>query len=331
MKILTSILIAIFILNGCGSSKRVAIEKKELPSWYLNPAKTTQKTLYALGEGKDKNEAVTNALNAMVSTLNVSISSEFNSRTVVKEGDEESYKSTSISDISSKVEKIRISNYEIVNYSEFGFENHLVLIKSDKAKLFSSLQKELEQKFLVIKNKEIEAKNFKAIKELAIYKENLESTFNVENIVAVMGSLKYGFDGSRYIKKVQDIKNRYENLLSKISFSVNCNPDSLRLKPVIIDGLSSSGYSIKNGSGKNHFNVYVESETIESSAYGFDIARSAIFISVKDSNGVIVGSNKLNITGQSTQGKRYAKESVAMKLNTMLKRDGVANILGLDI
>lgn len=329
MKILISFIIAVFILSGCGSNKRVVIEKKELPTWYLSPAKTTQNTLYSVGEGKDKDEAITNALNAMVSTLNVSISSDFNTKTVVKDGVQKSYQSTTTNDISSEVKRINISNYEILNYKEFGFENHLVAIKSDKVKLFLSLQKELEQKFLVIKNKNLEAKKYNAVKELSIYKENLKATYDVKNIVAVMGSLKSSFDGSLYINKAQDTKNRYEKFLSKISFSVNCNRDSIRLKPVIIDGLNSSGYSVKDSGGKNHFKIHIESETIESYTYGFDIVRSAIFISVKDNEGVIVGSNKLNITGQSTQGYEYAKESVAMKLNSMLQRDGISTILGL--
>lgn len=331
MKILISLVIALFILSGCGSSKRVVIEKKELPAWYINPFKTTSSTLYSVGEGENKTEAIANALNSMTSTLNVSISSEFNTKSVVKEGSLESYQSTSTNEVKSKVEKISISHYEVVNSKDFGFKRYLVSIKSDKRKLFEGLKKELQLKFKLIENRNIEVENYNAIKQLSIFKDARKSTADVKNIIAVMGSLNPSFSANIYMDKLQNIENRYEKLLSKISFSVDSNRDAVKLKPVILNGLSLKKYSIKKNGSNNHFKILISSNTAKARAYGFDLARSAIAITVKDSAGVIIGSNKLNITGQSTQGYKIAKESVAMKLNEMVKKEGIAKVIGLDI
>ena len=61
------------------------------------------------------------------------------------------------------------------------------------------------------------------------------------------------------------------------------------------------------------------------------MARSVITITIKDNTGAIIGSNKLNITGQSSQGYGIAKENVAMKLNALIKEKGIAEVIGLEL
>jgi hypothetical protein len=88
---------------------------------------------------------------------------------------------------------------------------------------------------------------------------------------------------------------------------------------------------IKNAQGAMHFNITITSKIEKANAYGFTLARSAISINVKDHRGVIVGSNKLNIIGQSTQGYAIAKENVAIKLQAMVEKEGIEKVLGLEL
>jgi len=331
MKILISLFIALFLLSGCGSQKRVVIEQKKLPVWYENPTRTTLNTLYSIGEGENKKEAIINALNSIASTLSVYISSEFNTKSISKEGDIENYNSISTSEINSKVKKIRISNYEIINSKDFGFERYLVEIKVDKQKLFDSLNQELNQKFKIIESKYEDAQNYDAIKQLSIYKNSKESSAYMQNILLVMRGLNSDFNTDDYIKKLQKLDTKYEKLLSKISFSIASNDDAKVLETAIADGLSSKKYSINNSFDKNHFKIFISSSSVKTRAYGFDLLRSTIFISTKDNFGTIIGSNKINITGQSTGGYLVAKENVAIKLNAMIKKEGIENILGLSL
>jgi len=331
MKIFIGLFLALIFLSGCGSQKRIVVQKRELPAWYVNPTKSTPNTLYAVGEGQNKQEAVANALNNMASTLSVSLSSEFNTKSVVKDGIIESQQTTSVSEINTKVSTIRITNYEVINSKDFSFKRYLAEVKSDKRKLFTGLKKEIDQKLEIIKNKNIEVQNYNAIKKLATYKDAKLSTSDIKSTLLVMNSLNASFNDASYIDKLQKIDNRYDKLLSKISFSINSNRDAKNLKSSIANGLSVKKYNIKNSSGINHFKIYLSSKTLKAKSYGFDLARSAISITVKDSNGVMVGSNKLNITGQSTQGYKIAKENVAMKLNGIVKKDGIAKVIGLEI
>lgn len=332
MKTIALISTILLLLTGCGTQKRVVVaEPKELPSWYKTPIQHSHSTLYGVGEGENSNDAIANALNSIASTLSVYISSEFNTKSIVKDGADESYRSTSINEVKSSVNKIRISSYEVIESQKIGFKKYIALVKTDKRKLFESLKDELDQKFTIINNKKTDIQNYNAIKQLNIYKEAKESIADIENTLLVMKVLQKDFDDSFYLKKLKEVNQRYEQLLSSITFSVESNDQAQNLKAPIRKGLSAKTLTLKQNSGRNHFKIYISSTGQKASSYGFNLIRSAIEITVKDYKGAVIGSNKLNITGQSTQGYAVAKENVAAKLNAMVEKEGIAKVIGLEL
>ncbi|MFT5661189.1 MAG: hypothetical protein ACI9TV_001835 [Sulfurimonas sp.] len=332
MKNVFILILTLLILSGCSSKKRVVSAPKTLPTWYSQEMKSNARTLYSVGEGEDKAKAITNALNAMVSTLSVSISSEFNMKSVVQDGVISSIQRDSTHEVNSQVKAIRISNYQIIESKEFAFQRYLVAISSDKKSLFLSLYKEISQKFESIKRKHEESVQFNLIKRLSLYKKDKESMSTLKNTLIVINSLNPSFNDSIYVRQVLEVENRYDSLLSKITFSVDANSDARRLIPSIANGLSLSKYNIvKKINGKNHLRVRLNASTVKARSYGFTLARSAISITVKDSTSKVIGSNKLNITGQSTQGYEIAKENVAVKLNTKVLQEGIEKIIGLEL
>jgi len=322
---------ASLLFFGCASKEVESVQKKELPSWYLNPPKTTQTTLYALGEGEDTQEAIKNALNMMASTLSVSISSQFDSKKVVQEGLVNTHQSTVVSTTQSDVKKIRISSYELIESHKLGFKNYIVLIKSQKQKLFESLKSELEQKFALVDSHIASLSLHHALHRLGGYKKIKDEIKDVPDTLVVMNVLNGLYDGREYIQKIQRVNSSYEKLLSSISVEIECDSDSKGFKPPIKEGFSTKGVRIKDGKGSLHFRVVVKSDAQKASSYGFTLARFAIDISVKDYKGSIVASNKLNIVGHSTQGYEVAKEDVAIKLDKMIKKEGIEKIIGLDL
>ena len=332
MKIFLILFMSLLIFSACSSKKRVVAEAKTLPSWYTNQTKSDRNTLYSVGEGEDKASAIANALNNMASTLSVSIESDFNTKSVVRDGLVSSVQRDSTSEIRSKVKKIRISDYQIIHAQEFGFLRYIVAVKSDKYKLFTSLDKEISQNFSIIQRKYEEASEFNTLKKLSIYKKAKESLANIKNTLIVMHTLNPGFDDTAYLSKALEIENRYESLLSKITFSIDANEDAKNLMASVANGLSLEKYKIiKKPTGKNHFQIRIVSSTSQAASYGFTLARSAISITVKDNESTVIGSNKLNLTGQSTQGYAIAKENVAVKLNAKILETGIVKVLGLEL
>ena len=325
-----SLSFSLLFLSGCGAQKRVVVaKKKEIPSWYEHPPKSSSSELYAVGSGRDKQAAITDALTQMVSTLSVSVSSKFSAKTVVREGSVNSSSGVYTDESTSEVSNIRISNYELLESKSLGFKNYAVLVKSNKQKLFKSMKKEIEQKFEIIATQKKSVVHLNMMKHLSFYRKAKESLASLPNTLIVMSELNAAFDGSKYLSKSQAINAEYEELLSSITFSIESNSEARNLISPIAKGISAKKLKIANSSGKKHFKIMIKSNIQKASSYGFSLARSAITITIKDSTGAVIGSNKLNITGQSSQGYGVAKENVAIKLNTLIEKNGIAEVVGL--
>jgi len=330
--ILISLSFFVLVFSGCGTQKRVVVaKKKEIPTWYEHPPKSSTTELYAVGHGRDRQSAITDALTQMVSTLSVCVSSKFSAKTVVHEGSMNSVNSLYTDESTSEVKKIRISNYELLESQSLGFKNYIVLLKSNKKKLFKSMKEEIEQKFETIDKEKISVSHLNMIKQLAFYKKSKESLVSLQNTLFIMNELNASFDGSIYLSKAQAINAEYEDLLSSITFSIDSNKQAKNLIAPIAKGISSKKFKIIKRSGKNHFTIMVKSDIQRAFSYGFTLARSAITITTKDSTGAVISSNKLNITGQSTQGFTIAKENVAVKLNALIEKKGIAKVVGLEL
>jgi len=324
------ILLLLFLFAGCGAEKQmVVIPKKMTPEWYMHPPLSTTTALYAVGDGQNKEEAISNALSLMVATLSVSIASQFSAKTVVKEGALTTKDATYTNRVQSDVQKIRISNYKLLESEKLGFKNYIVLIKLNKQKLFLSMKKEIDMNFELYEQKAEELSKTDALKLLAFYKSESDKLHYLQNMLLVMGVLNQKFSSESYLKKIKDVTHHYENLLLKISFSIRSNTAASNLKPVIAKGLSAKKYRIKDERSIYHFTVYIQSNIEQASAYGFTLARTAIFISTKDYKGSIIASNKLNITGQSGEGFAIAKENVAFRLNNLVEKEGIKKVLGM--
>lgn len=331
MKIALTLLALLFLFVGCSSDKKmVVVQKKEFPSWINNPP-NSEEFLYASGEGRTKEEAVANALSSMISTLSVSISSKFSASNIVKEGYNSSNQSTYTNEVQSDVKKIRISNYEVVDAKTMGYKKEIVLIKSKKREIFESLVYELEQNFALIEQKKSTLSAANALKKLAFYRETRQGLSPLGDTLLVMNSLDNNFTSELYLAQVQALDEEYEALLSSISFSVESNDDASKLVSSITKALSDAKFKVDEQTHENHFRVVLTSDTAEAFSYGFTLARSAIDISIRDAEDAVIGSNKLNISGQSTQGYDQAKENVAMKLNEMIKKEGIEKVIGLSI
>jgi hypothetical protein len=331
MKTTLVLIFTLLSLSSCGSSQRVTLKEKNLPEWYLHPLKSNTMELYALGEGKDKKEAVTKALSFLAETLSVSISSTYRAKTVVKEGSHYSKDSTYESDIKSEVKTIRISHYLVVEEKSLGFKRYAVLIKVDKNQLFLSMKKELDQEFFLLQEGEKELKNSDALHALAFLAKQKSNFENLESRLLVMSVLRTEFNTHSYIQKRERLKEEYKRVLDSISFEVRADSNSKGLSGVLSKGLSAKGFKISETAKKNHFILYVNAEILKTQAYGFTLARTAIKFTTKNSEGSIVGSNSINLVGQSSQGFGVAKQNLSIQLNELMQKEGVGKLLNLPI
>lgn len=318
--------------SGCGSEKRViSVAAKSYPAWYTNPPRSNDRELYALGEGKNKQEAIANGLSEMISTLSVSISSEFYAKRVVKEGQINSSNAEYTSEVQSRVKEIRISNYKVLNAESLGFKKYAVLVSSNKKKLFESMKQEIEQEFTIIKESEKSTLLANALKQLKFYKKAKESLSTLPNRLLVMRSLESSFSGEEYLALMQDIEAKYTKIAATITFWVTSDRGVETIREPIAKALSAKRFKLSQNSSKSHFTTLIKTDIEQASSYGFTLARATLFITTKDAKGVVIGSNSIPLIGQSTQGYAVAKQNLVSKLSSLIEKEGIAKVLGLDI
>jgi len=330
MRTLLTFLAITLLFNGCGADKEpVTVAPKSLPSWYTNPPQSDKQYLYEVAEGLDKKEAIANALDLMVSTLSITIESEYKSHTTTRSGAIESYQKDVANTIQTNVKAIRISNYTVVESTEQGFRRYLVLIKSDKEQLFQSLKKELDEKNTLLEAQARNIKNKNVIEQLRFYADANSYFESLGQRLNVMHVLTHNFDSTPYTQASSSYKNSYNDLRAKITFGFKANSDALNLIEPLKAGLSARELLIQERNDEHHLQVVITANVETARSMGFDLARAAISLTTQDHLGTTIGSNKLNITGQSTQGYAIAKENVAIKLNRLIKKEGIESVLGL--
>ncbi|WP_457747268.1 LPP20 family lipoprotein [Sulfurimonas sp.] len=322
----------LMFLSACGSKKRVVVNKTALPAWYMHPPQSNEKELYGVGEGKDKQEAVLNALNMMLSTLSISISSDYRATTVIKEGTHfNSHDATYVNEVQSHMSTIRISNYEVLQRKKLGFKKYAVLLKADKTKIFNSLREELDLEFNSIYEAQKIVQKENAIFQLAFYRDALNSFGNLKEKLLIMSTLKSQFDSTKYLQKYEALKKSYEDLKAKITFTVLQSKKIGEIKSIIESALVAKKFKIQKNKGARHFTISIKVDTTKSLAYGFILLHANIMLQTKDVRGVVVGSNSLSVSGQSSTTYDVAMHNVVRKFQQIVDEKGVAKILGLDI
>ncbi len=333
-KVYSTFIIALgILLGGCGSSApRVDIPEKKLPSWYLNPPHATATYLYGTGEGRDTKDALYNALNDLIASLGVSLSSTYSSDTTVHENGTYTHKDAVYQNkIDAQVQKIRITNFEVMQSQKIGFKRYATLVRVDKKRFFATLKKELDDTFENFYTHQEAIQTHNALEQLFAYRAIVAQSESIQNKLRVMEELDPSFDKTQYLKKIHTIQKEYKALEKKITFSIHATKDAQLLKDVVAKGLSDQHYRIVNKDDRYHFTISVSMKIQYANSYGFTLARSAITLKTHHNRGAVVASNTVTITGQSAQGSAIAKQDVAKRFNQLVKQEGIEKVLGLSV
>jgi len=321
----------VFLFGGCSSAKRVVVAQKPLPQWYENPPHSKGDVLYGVGEGKNKQEAINNALSFIASTLSVSISSSFRAKTVIREGSINSSDAQYVNQTHSRVKRVRITNYTLVNAAELGFKHYAVLVAVSKQKLFAGLQSEVTQTFLeiAIEEKGVQRKN--TLAQFVFYEKALQKVEKLQNDIVIMKVLQPNYMPQEYYTKREALVKKYNALRLHIHFSIHATKEAKRFVSSFKKGIEKRGFFLGTKEDKYHFIIKIEAQIVPANAYGFTIARAQINVTTYDKNKNIIGANLLHITGQSSQGYSVALQDLSKKLGLQIEKEGIFKILNLNI
>jgi hypothetical protein len=321
------------VFTACSTTKPVAIvkESKTLPSWYLNPPNNSSEYLYGVGEGSNLKAAKENALESMVSQLGVSISSNYESKINVHKHYNEFFTKETAFEIKSEVAKIRISNYEVMEREQVSYNQIMVLVRSNKAQFTKALVKEVNKNLKSIKTEQGALTSSDPLSRYRFYDKSIKELKDMFSTILVLSTLDITFDNQPYSYAVSTMTSKFQALKENMTFSVICDSDSQGFKKELQVGLMNEDKRIveKNRNDKDHINIHVHTNTVYANAQGFDIARTVLFVEVKDNNAKVISGNKIDLIGHATQGKKVALNNAVKKLHALIEKEGVLSVLGI--
>jgi hypothetical protein len=312
-------LLLLFTLLGCQKQPTIEVSPKSIPNWVSNPPSSDEKYIYAVGEGKDKESAQADALSNIASSLSVWVDSQFIIDTKVheKNGDE-NYTKESEQKIALHVKQMHIGNFEVVKFEKLRFNSYAMLIRSNKKIVFETLKNESSEALQTLKNDESAMQNTDVLKRLEFYENASKKAEDIVSILSLLKTLQPSFDTALMQEECIHFKESYIALKSKISFEVNADAVSKELVNPMQELISSKGFVLSQKKAQEHLHVKLSSQPLQSTALGFMILRSSIFVEIKDGSNQTIKSKKLDIIGRSAKSFEAAKQNLAIKFREQI-------------
>ena len=249
--LLLPLFISITLFSGCSSSSSdvkptVIKHNNNLPSWYTEVQENDSRYIYGIGMGDSRKEAINDALNDAVSTLNVSVSSKYRQETSssthngVEDYDKKSQESVEI-----VTDELTLNNYEIVEQQHLANGSDIVKIQINKYQLFTSLQTELDNSYKLL-NINLQNKSDE-LEKILIYRKAMGKIKLSMKTLGIMRTLNPAFDDEPYKEKFKEVIANHNKLVENKLFSLKVNDPYGVYTTYIRKGLMQDGVRLTHG------------------------------------------------------------------------------------
>jgi len=308
MKYLLSIIL--LFISGCMSPQPKVAET--YPIWFNQTPQDSSSYYYAAAEGKDKNDAITKALNQIASKISISIESKFVSNTVVNNNH---YNKVVQMDINNKVDKVHFNNYTIKNEQHLG-KVYLISLEVNRSNLSQALKNKIKSRFTNISN-ELNMQYKNSVVKLKKYTKILYSLKSLQKKLYVLSSINNKISIKKYLLELSNIKDTISKFHDSVIFHIQGS--STKYTKVLYNAITQKGYKISKYHGLINLKMSISKKRINS--LGYKIMKGIITLQVfdkKDSS--LVGEKRLIIGGKSissfTQADEFMLNSFRYKLET---------------
>jgi hypothetical protein len=189
-------------------------EAKSLPQWVITPPGDSQQWFYSVGSGENKQQAQTNALEALSSRLQVTAQSNTQQFVEAKDGNTELYLET---DSLLSTSNLTFTNIDIVKTAQYNNEV-LLLVQVDRQVFFQQLHDSVKEKLTtyLIDNKAVGIKNLSpALFKLIQYNQ---AKSNIEKNLGLLRS--YTFETFELDKLTTQLQQRALFIADKVGYQV---------------------------------------------------------------------------------------------------------------
>jgi len=328
LKIIFNFTIILLFFVGCGGSNNpqpAEINKtKTLPTWYINESKDTHLKMYSSSIGKNKKDAISNALIDIVSRLSISVESEFQADTKVSG---KSYNKEIKKTIKTKVNNIKINNYEVLNSKRISYNKYLIKISIDKSKLSDYLQAKVNKKFNLLLEEEKAISNSNPIVQQNKYNLLIQSMNDIVPKLYVIKSLDQLFEDKKYFKTLDHFQKQYLKLKYKTNLYVYAKKADKNFTSKLKTYLLSYNINIRK---KSNTDLYLRIDTnksiVNNEYFKMVIYKAKLKLYYKK---VLVGENIIEIKTHNKGNHNRISEKASSAFYSKIKDKTLFELMNL--
>lgn len=330
IRFLPALLLVSLWLAGCGQPQ-TAPPPPATPPWYLDPPANDSLHLYGAADGPTMKEAVNNALEDLLSRLSVSVASTFHSQTDVRTGEQATYRRVSTKSVTTRVEEIRLHDYQVLQSAQPRYDRFLVLVQIEKRALAQSLAKEVEDQLSLLERREEEGKAHHLLYHYFALKKGEEESRELLPRLLVLQAMGMGFDDRPYLERIDAFRSKREALRRSLAFHLETSGEGTLAAPAVRSALAKEAFTVipHKPQTENQLVLRLELGRQTSRAYGFFIADLTLTLTVLTKEEEAISTQRLHLLGHSTLGEKAALEKGLEKIGSWVEENGVDLLLGL--
>lgn len=320
------LIICLVFVNACSSTSVNNDQDSKAPSFYIKARQNNSESLYGVAEGFSLEEATKSALADLASRLIVSISSE---TTLTRQEDNNNAHEEMRQKVKQSVEKISFNNFKTS--------------KSEKIENKFYIEVEVERQPFINEQKERVAFIEKKISDLDKNSQGKNPIQRRNSLIKINELAKELELKSMIIRGSGDVFNlkdklaliaKYQNELEKSSDNIEFFFDSASPKEIvqiIRSALNKEKLKIASKLNKNDDNqVVIKIENFSKTNHIYEAFMTKTKIDFENlSQGKILASNSLEVTGSSTLSEKESFNASLKSLEEKIEKDGVLKVLGI--
>ncbi len=318
-------------MTGCQQSNPVVKQTESLPAWFISPPQDNQATLFGVGDGKTKDDAIQSALSNLAGKLGTEI--QANSKltktqyTSAYRYNEEVNQHT----IESTIHKITLNQYQVVELKHFGYQQFLAMVSSNKLLLIKSLQQSLNQQIADYATAKMALPNsagFSRFQFFAKQQQNLEEFNNNLSALLTLRSSSHLQQYQAYQNYLHDVQSNVAKSQQQTVFYINHQATAEHVQKAMSDKLLQAGLKITQDVTQATNVIEIVTSLKQTNAYEFVILRESLELKTTEAN-QSTGGNQFALKGQGLN-LQQAQQQLAINLKSQLQHSNLETILGIN-
>ncbi|BBP43988.1 LPP20 family lipoprotein [Thiosulfativibrio zosterae] len=294
------------------------------PSWVLQPPTDTAAALYGVGSGKNRTDAIQNALADLTAKLGVKVNAQFTSQLTVKNRGFEWVKQDAQKTVSTQNETITLSQYDVVDTYQPLPTQVTVLVKTDRQRLAQDTQSSLQKAIASAPWQQTNWQTQGVITHYQLAEKTLSALPQYQRELSLLKTLTPQQDFNDLDAYPSLVEKTFLAAQAALSFEVVAKdkisqPYAERLK----QHLASAQLLASPASARLEVSV---SQTTDS-AYEFKVVRANLQLNAYEKSGLQAG-RQFQIKGQGLQ-ESQAQNQALLRFEQQLQQTPLMELLGI--